>query len=290
MELPTTIATQLTHIRRLDPSSHKGQNGKVLLIGGSNLFHAASRWSLDVVSSMVDMVFYASLPENNLLIQAAKGEFWDGVVVPREEVESYLQEADVILIGPGMERDENINFKIQTEKFARPTADEWEHNTYKIINYLLSHYPDKKWVIDAGALQMVEPTLLNSHCIITPHEGELARVITHLPKEQSQQVLLQTGVTILLKGHMDQVFALKREETIAGGNAGMTKGGTGDALAGLIAGLYCFSDDPFAAAVVGSYVNKRAGDELFEQVGPFFKTSELVAQIPRVLKTLLYSS
>jgi NAD(P)H-hydrate repair Nnr-like enzyme with NAD(P)H-hydrate dehydratase domain len=41
--------------------SHKGQNGKLLLIGGSELFHAASKWSLDVASKIVDMVFYSSV-------------------------------------------------------------------------------------------------------------------------------------------------------------------------------------------------------------------------------------
>ena len=54
------------------PQSRKGDNGKLLIIGGSSLFHAASAWSLDIASRMVDMVFYSSLPENNELIKEAK--------------------------------------------------------------------------------------------------------------------------------------------------------------------------------------------------------------------------
>ena len=62
-------------------SSHKGQNGKLLLIGGSKIFHAASLWSLKVASRIVDMVFYSSVPENNQIVQRAKQEFRDGIVV-----------------------------------------------------------------------------------------------------------------------------------------------------------------------------------------------------------------
>ena len=61
--------------------SHKGQNGKLLLIGGSKIFHAASLWSLKVASRIVDMVFYSSVPENNQIVQKAKQEFRDGIVV-----------------------------------------------------------------------------------------------------------------------------------------------------------------------------------------------------------------
>lgn len=253
-------------IRRMEKGSHKGQNGKVLLIGGSELFHAASRWSLDVVSSMVDMVFYSSVPENNELIREAKGEFWDGVVVPRGEIEDYIQEADVVLIGPGMTREED---------------------TQRISNHLLSTYPHKKWVIDAGALQMIDPRLLNSNCIITPHHVELERVLAKMGGDE--QVLLDTRAVILLKGEVDVVMQGKQSEKIHGGNPGMTKGGTGDVLAGLVAGVYVFTDDPFAVAVVASYVNKTAGDRLYENVGPFFKTSDLVKEIQVLLKELLYS-
>ncbi len=267
MEIPTLLKPYLSQIRRREKSSHKGQNGKVLLIGGSELFHAASRWSLDILAFMVDMVFYSSVPTNNELIREAKGEFWDGVIVPRGEVENYLQEADVILIGPGMERSEGKN------------------DTYKLTNELLSKYPQKKWVIDAGALQMLEPSLLTPSCIVTPHAGELTHIQNLFGGEEKK--LLATGATVLLKGEKDRIFNQDREEWIEGGNVGMTKGGTGDVLAGLVAGLYVFTDDPLTAAVVGSFVNKKAGDQLYQKVGPFYKTTDLVNEIPKVLKEVL---
>lgn len=273
-------------IRHIDPNSHKGQNGKVLVVGGSELFHAASRWALDVVSSMVDMVFYSSVPENNTLIAQAKKEFWSGVVIPRGEIENYIEEADVILIGPGMTRDEDDHeHSTLNNQYSIPTAKQWNSDTFAITNYLLSTYPTKKWVIDAGALQMINPFLLNTKCIITPHIGEYERLLKKISPDQ----LLENNVTVLLKGKTDLISSKDRNERIEGGNAGMTKGGTGDALAGLVAGLYAFTDDPFAAAVVGSYVNKKAGDTLFEQFGPFFRTNQLVEQIPKTLKhTLQY--
>lgn len=260
----------LSEIRRFEPDSHKGQNGKVLLIGGSELFHAASRWSLDVLSTMVDMVFYSSVPTNNELIREAKGEFWGGVVVPRGEVEQYLVESDVILIGPGMVR-----------------APE----TTEITNSLLSKYPEKKWVVDAGALQMVDPKLLTKSCIVTPHEGEFQGLMERAQKEWGKggsETILDSGITILLKGEKDHVFDKEREEWVSGGNPGMTKGGTGDVLAGIVAGLYSMTDDAFSAAVVASYVNKQAGDKLFEEYGPFFSTNLLVEMVPHVLGELLY--
>ncbi len=251
-------------IRRLDPTSHKGQNGKVILIGGSELFHAASKWALDTVSGMVDMVFYSSVPENNELIHEAKQNFWSGVVVPRGEIENYINEADVILIGPGMTRDAE---------------------TKEITERLLSTYPSKKWVVDAGALQMVDPKLLNKNMILTPHQGEYEILKS---KCQMANDKCQIDSTILLKGASDTVFIKDtKEEHVDGGNAGMTKGGTGDALAGLVAGLYAFSDDPFAVAVVASYVNKKAGDALYATVGPFFTTNQLVEQIPKTLREVL---
>lgn len=281
------ITTYLSKIRRMDPDSHKGQNGKVMVIGGSELFHAASRWALDVVVAMVDMVFYSSVPENNALIHEAKQNFWSGVVVPRGEIEEYITEADVVLIGPGMTRTEYPNgewIRQLAEENGELSEEEWNSDTYKITNYLLSKYPEKKWVVDAGALQMIDPSLLNKNCIITPHQGEYERIRSkfHNPNSRTQNETI-----VLLKGKEDKIFDPIREEVVFGGNAGMTKGGTGDVLAGLVAGLCAYTDDPFAAAVVASYVNKRAGDTLYETVGPFFTTNQLVEQIPKTLKQVL---
>ncbi|MDQ5951567.1 MAG: hypothetical protein QG639_848, partial [Patescibacteria group bacterium] len=157
-----------------------------------------------------------------------------------------------------------------------------------IINYLLHKYPQKKWVIDAGALQMVLPQLLTNSVIITPHKGELERLegmIEHQNKESGEKpfdTLLKQGVSIVLKGPTDFIYSGNAVVEVKGGNAGMTKGGTGDVLAGLIAALYC-TNDKETAAVIGSYINKKAGERLAESTGPFFNASDLVEAVPKVL-------
>lgn len=306
MDNSPTIQKFLQEIHLPDPQSHKGQNGKLLIIGGSNLFHTASKWSLDIASKFVDMVFYASTPLNNQLIQEAKLNFWNGIVVPREELETYINEADCILIGPGMERTDNLKTsKVQPASstqttaataatYSPPTTDEWQFQTEKIVNYLLAKYPHKKWVIDAGALQMLDPNLLNANCIITPHLQELNRLIQKLdPKKTiinqiptqllqlTQQFPTLATCTILFKGPIDYVLQQATIMPIPGGNAGMTKGGTGDVLAGLVAALYC-QHQALTSAVVASYINKQTGDELFKTVGPFFNTNDLIQKIPEV--------
>lgn len=289
----TGIKEYIKKIKLPDQYSHKGQNGKLLLIGGSNLFHAASKWSLDIASKFVDMVMYSSLPSNNQLIQEAKQEFWNGIVINREDVESYIEEVDCVLIGPGMERAQpkllNLSEQELTKKLSQPPSTEnWNNNTELVVNYLLRKYPTKKWVIDAGALQMVLPQLLSQTTIITPHTGELERLEGMMKQYSSDATkkpfdeLLQQGVAVVLKGQTDFVYHSNAVVEVTGGSAGMTKGGTGDVLAGLVAALYC-TNDIETAAVVGSYINKKAGERLAEATGPFFNASDLVDMIPKVL-------
>jgi NAD(P)H-hydrate repair Nnr-like enzyme with NAD(P)H-hydrate dehydratase domain len=253
MRIPKNIRFHLDQIKLPEPDSHKGQNGKLLIIGGSELFHAASKWSLDIASKFVDMVFYSSVPSNNELVKEAKANFWNGIVVPQISLTDYLEESDCILIGPGMDRGKK---------------------TAVMVNDLLSKYADKKWVIDAGALQTINPALLNSNHIITPHQKEFQRLV---------------GVdqpTLLLKGPIDKISFQGKVIQVEGGNAGMTKGGTGDVLAGLVAALYC-THDALTAAVVASFINKKSGESLYHRVGPYFNASDLVSEVPLVMWKIL---
>ncbi len=267
--------------------SHKGQNGRLLIIGGSHLFHAASIWALEVASRIVDLVHYSSVPENNEIVMEAKKRFRDGIVVPRDDVSSYIEEDDCILIGPGMVRDDET--KILTDR-------------------LLKAYPKKQWVIDAGAIQMMDLAGIPENAILTPHHGEFADLVmraTHSFPALGQAETDEDKVKffaksyhciVLLKGHVDvacsggtcdeHICRPGECSVIEGGNEGMTKGGTGDVLAGLIAALAC-KNDPILATIAGSYINKAAGAELYKTVGPFFNASDLAGQIPKTMKALL---
>ena len=94
------------------------------------------------------------------------------------------------------------------------------------------------------------------------------------------------GCTVLLKGERDLICDKEQCVESVTGNEGMTKGGTGDVLAGLVAGLYC-KNEAFLAAAAGAYVNGLAGDRLYVQAGPYFNASDLVKEIPVVMSEVL---
>lgn len=269
--------------------AHKPQNGSVMLIGGSQLFHAASLWSLTVISRIVDMTFYSSVEENNEIVKAAKEEFKNGIVVPRNRVDDYINDADVVLIGPGLPREEG--------------QEEGDDNTKELTERLLKKYPDKKWVIDGGSLQTINPEVLldlKVMPILTPHTREFELLIENIKNQKSnikdtykkskiealQEFAREYKCIVLLKGEFDYVASPSYLIEIRGGNAGMTKGGTGDVLAGLVAALYA-KNDAFLSACAASYINKKAGESLFEKMGYYFNASDLADEIPKVMKELL---
>jgi hydroxyethylthiazole kinase-like uncharacterized protein yjeF len=259
--------------------SHKGQNGKVMVIGGSRLFHAASLWALEVASKIVDMVYYASVTENNDIVQQAKEQFRNGIVIPRTKIEAYMQEADSILIGPGLPRLDG----------QEPGDDD----TQKLTEKLLSAYPHKKWVIDGGSLQMMNPELIPPHAILTPHAREFETLISHSalapqPITDSTPTGFAThyNCIVVLKGATDIIASTDETVAISGGNAGMTKGGTGDVLAGLIAALYA-KNPAFLSASGGSYINKRASEKLATEAGYWYNATDLAREIPHILKEVI---
>jgi NAD(P)H-hydrate epimerase len=76
-------------------------NGKVLIIGGSTLFHSASLWAAEIASYFVDMVHYSSTVENNEIFLKLKTIFRSGIIVHRKDLLHYVQEDDAILFRAG---------------------------------------------------------------------------------------------------------------------------------------------------------------------------------------------
>jgi len=295
----------LKKLYRPKKGSHKGQNGRLLVIGGSELFHSASMWALEVASRVVDMVFYSSVPVNEAIVKKQKERFHEGIVVPKGELDSYLKEADCVLIGPGMARHSPGKFVKELNDLRVFTLKEWmiEGKTELVVNGLLKKYPNKRWVIDGGALQMMNADLITRTMILTPHLGEFKRVFGKVPMFSDSSHLVRSKrddtvdlkslstvsrmaekykCTIALKGKEDVICG--KEECVINktGNEGMTKGGTGDVLAGLVAGLYC-KNEAFLAASAGTYLNGLAGDRLYGMVGPYYNASDLVSEIPKVM-------
>ena len=271
-------STQLKNLYIPAPDSKKGENGKVLVIGGSHLFHSSAFWALEIASKIADMVYFSSTPMNNEIVKKLKTKFLNGIVIPRDKVEDYIEEADSILIGPGL---------------TRPTGEETGDDDTKILTErLLTKFPNKKWVIDGGSLQVIEPEIIPKTAIITPNRKEFRILFgsmnyeSGIMEEKVSGLARKFGFTILLKGPVDIVSDSSRTVQVEGGNAGMTKGGTGDTLAGLVAALYA-KNDTFLSASCGSFINKKAGEALAEKVGIYFNASDLVEEIPRVMKDII---
>lgn len=268
--------------------SHKGQNGKLMVIGGSVLFHAASLWSLKIASRIVDMVFYSSVDSNNKIVQKEKEEFMDGIIVPRDKIEHYIDEADAVLIGPGLPRENGI--------------EKGDDDTKLLTETLLQKYKNKKWIVDGGSLQTIDLEFIPRNAILTPHHGEFSKLfnfqfpISNFQSNSNEQMskiqnkvcemAKKYDITILLKGEEDLVANKENSVIIKGGNQGMTKGGTGDVLAGLVAGLYC-KNDAFLSASAGSYINKKAGEGLYKTMGLYYNASDLANEIPKVMKKFI---
>ncbi|PIS08785.1 NAD(P)H-hydrate dehydratase [Candidatus Beckwithbacteria bacterium CG10_big_fil_rev_8_21_14_0_10_34_10] len=266
-----TIGPEIISKLFLPPkNSHKGQNGKLTLIGGSSLFHGASLWALKTASRIVDMVFYATIKENQALTKKLNSNLYDFICIPEGKIDDYIKESDVVLIGSGLMRELETNI---------------------ITKKLLNKYPHKKWVIDAGSLQMIKAQDLKdlTQVIITPHKKEFINLFNLKetnPAFVIQEKASQYTCTIVLKGEVDLVCSEKECVLNKTGNEGMTKGGTGDVLAGLIAALAC-KNDLFLAAAAGIYLNGLAGDKLYKKVGPFFNASDLCDQLPKTIWSLI---
>lgn len=277
--------------------SKKGDNGKLLVIGGSGLFHAASIWAADMASKIVDMVHYASTEENNQIVSTLKQKFLNGIVVPRKDIPLYVAEDDCILIGNGMVRGDVAVLEHHPEEFEELLRYTNEAQlTHALTKLLIDTFPQKRFVFDAGALQMMNRKWLKSLKtipVITPHMLEFETLfnmpISKYSLEDKEKIVREYaheyGCIILLKTPVDIVSNGTETWIIEGGNPGLTKGGTGDVLAGLVSAL-CTKNDPALSAVIGSFLLKYTGDSLFSTNDYWYNNEDLIAHIPENFKKL----
>lgn len=277
--------------------SHKGQNGKLLVVGGSSLFHAASLWAAEVSSHFVDMVHYSSTKENEEIFFSLKKKFRNGIIVSRKDLFNYAAEDDAVLIGPGMVRDDMLKHEDLVPKDELFELQNEASFTYFVTQHLIQDLPFKKFVFDAGALQMMEAEWLlklKTKPIITPHQLEFERLfatsIQELSLEEKSKIVQQKAkefnVVIMLKAVNDIVSDGEEVYSIEGGNAGLTKGGTGDVLSGLTASLYT-KNDPLQSALIASILLKKSADILSLTKGYWYNVDDIIEQIPLTLKKLV---
>jgi NAD(P)H-hydrate epimerase len=284
-------------------NSHKGQNGKVLIIGGSSLFHAASLWAAEVSSHFVDIVHYCSTKENQKIFLNLKTKFRNGIIVSKKDLIDYVKEDDAILVGPGMIRKYKSNIKNQISKIhlkhQKDLIDIKDEGlyTYFLPKFLIENFSQKKFVFDAGALQMMDKEWLlklKTPAILTPHQKEFERLfgekIFDLDFEKKVEIVKKYAkkykIIILLKAIKDIVSDGDKTYVVEGGNQGLTKGGSGDVLAGLVLSFYA-KNKALESAVFASILLKKTADVLFLEKGYWYNINNLIEAVPLVLKKII---
>lgn len=189
-----------------------------------------------------------------------------------------MQKARALFIGPGMRPDEEGR---------------------QLLEALLRAL-DKPAVIDAGALALLSQnsTRLPPQCILTPHRGEMERLL-HLEERLSTRALLAKtqefveakGVTLVLKGAPTFILSPGRIPFIsAEGDPGMATAGTGDALTGILAALLAQGKSPLEAALLGVTLHGRAGELAAERLSSYaMMAGDLIEALPEVFKELASS-
>jgi len=129
-----------------------------------------------------------------------------------------------------------------------------------------------------------------SPLVLTPHAGEYKLLTGRAPpkdlKERAEDVKKtaeELVAVVLLKGHVDVVSDGRRTKLNFAGNPGMTVGGTGDVLSGVVAAFLAQGADSFEAAVAGAFVNGAAGDFVRCEKGFHMVPTDLLDWIPRVI-------
>lgn len=279
-------------------SGNKGTFGKVLVVGGSREYVGAPRLAaegcyragaglvrLAVMESLVRMIAPV-LPEvvwTPLL--ESYGRIDRGIVDSALLNDLYPAEGhDVLLIGPGL------------------------GEVQELVTDVLFELPAglRGCVIDADALNALGRTLqqpwftrIDAQCVLTPHPGEMARLLGEGATAETVQAdrlgsvthaAKTWGQTVVLKGAHTIVAAPDGRAAISPyANPLLAVAGTGDVLAGVIAGLLAQRMSPFEAAACGVYVHGLAAEELSEELGDRgLLASELLPAIPRAMRTILH--
>lgn len=269
-------------------TSHKGENGHALIIGGSEEYvGAATLAGLGALRCGCDTVTIAA-PEKvawiinrytpDLITHKIRGANFN--IKNAKEMVKFSDRYDAICLGNGITR--------KADKFCQ---------------YFIKKSSKLK-VVDADALKsMCFKDFQNS--ILTPHENELEMMLVNsgkeflLPKlkhanakekadilQGNLRYFLQNNNVLLLKGPTDIILSRNKMAFNRTGNQGMTKGGTGDILAGLVVGFLAKTKDLFKSAVAGSYVNGWAGDQLLKKKkGYSFIASDIIEDMEKIHKS-----
>ncbi|UGB39030.1 NAD(P)H-hydrate dehydratase [Frateuria soli] len=277
---PQLTARLLRGMPLPDPDGGKEQRGRVLVVGGSNRVpgaallagHGALRagaGKLQVATAEgVALPLAVAMPEALVLglPVSAQGE----IVRGSASLDQALEGSDAVLVGSGM----------------NPTPA-----TAALVQHVLRR-ASGVLVIDAGALSGDLRAPPGKPYVLTPHAGEMAKLSgrekTHVqqePQALAHAFARRTRSVLVLKGATTWIAAPDGRLWIhPGGCHGLGTSGSGDVLAGVIAGLAARCGDPLQAALWGVFVHAEAGRALEKAVGTLgFLAREIPGPLPGIL-------
>ncbi len=271
-------------VRKFIPSrkskSRKGDNGIVLVVGGSYIYHGAPILSsLAALKCGTDLV-YTSVPKIN--VAPTRSVSPNLIVIPLVDQKLTLG-AVKKLIGA-------LPRNLHSATIGMGLAISDRNSLLHFVRSLLDR--DVRLSLDASALvPEVLPVLANKNVIVTPHAGEFKRLFGAVPSSSKierirlvEKKAKEFGITVLLKGATDVISNgdttyLNEKKTPA-----MTVGGTGDVLSGLVAGLLSNNRNSLESAAAACFINGLAGKAAQKRLGLHMTSMDLLDEIPAIMK------
>lgn len=275
-------------MRARDPYSHKGDNGRLLILGGS--FRYVGAPTLAAIAALKTGVDLAVVAVPSSIAQTVRSFSPDLIVQPlpsqdvlddqsMETLKEEAERSDAVVLGMGL-----------------GTHPKTKEAVLSFVEYL--NETGKPMVIDADALKALgenRERLILKNAVLTPHAGEFYTLTGEkLPDERVvgwrgrldivMRWASKFSSTILLKSRYDIITDGRRFKIKTIGNPGLTVGGTGDVLSGIVGAILCKGTDPYRSAVAGSFLNSYAGDLIALERGHHFTARELIEKIPDALR------
>jgi NAD(P)H-hydrate epimerase len=244
-------------LRRLRGKDHKGERGRVIVVGGDTGMSGALRMAArSAFAAGAGLVHAVAPPETVAALIQAEPDLQTLAhpfdKAPTPALLNLISRADAVVIGPGLGRDQGRR---------------------KLILALIE--PARSLVLDADALVAfagaagdLAPLAAKRALVLTPHPGEFRALFPELaasreldPWTAADEASDQAGATVLLKGVPTVVAArAARALTVVSGNPGLATGGSGDVLSGLVGTNLAAGLEPQIAAALGAQILGRAAD------------------------------
>ncbi len=281
--LSKTITSSMVrkYIRPRKSNSRKGDNGKVLVVGGSYMYHGAPILSsLAALRTGCDLV-YTAVPKVNA--QATRAASADLIVIPLAD--SKLTRGSVNkLLG-------QIPAGIDSATIGMGLAVQDIEALKLLVKSLIER--DVRLSLDASALRKeILPIIKAKNVLVTPHASEFERLFGEkIPDNKKTRISIvekhakKNSITILLKG-MDDIITDGTKTLINSKKTpAMTVGGTGDVLSGIAASMLSQNRDVIEAAASAAFVNGQAGKIVQKNLGMHMVATDLIDALPLISKT-----